>query len=297
MNPRYPIFIPSKGRSDSCLTPQALDSIGVPYTVFVEQQDFDTYAAALGAKRIRVVPHQNKGVVVTRNYIWDYAASLGLKRYWTMDDNIRSFYRFNRNLKVPVSDGAILGAAEDFTERYQNVLISGMNYYMFAPRKSGGIRPFTANTRVYSNMLIQTDSRDPRGKPYRWEGFFNEDTDLCLRILKDGYCTILFNAFLIFKMTTMKLKGGNTPYYQGDGRWRMAEELRAKHPDVTKITQKWGRWQHHVDYRRFKGNRLLKVPGLAPDQGVNDYGMRLRSIECDPARKRTAWERSGKVIS
>jgi len=214
--------------------------------------------------------------VVTRNLIWDHARDIGTERFWTMDDNIKGFYRFNRNLKTPVSTGVILRAMEDFTERYTNVVISGMQYFMFAPRKVGNTKPFVPNRRVYSNMLIETDARDPRGKPYRNEGFFNDDTDLCLRILKDGLCTILFNAFLIEKSVTMTVKGGMTDHYQGDGRWKMAEELRRKHPDVTKVTRKWGRWQHHVDYSPFEGNRLIKRSDLDVAPGVDNYGMRLK---------------------
>jgi hypothetical protein len=66
-----------------------------------------------------------------------------------------------------------------------------------------------------------------------------------------------------------------TPYYQSDGRWKMAEELRRKHPDVTKVFWKWGRWQHHVDYRPFRKNKLIRRPGLVVPAAVNNYGMRL----------------------
>lgn len=152
---------------------------------------------------------------------------------------------------------------------------------MFVSRKQPDIEPFTLNTRVYSNMLIETEARDPKGRPYRNECYYNDDTDLCLRVLKDGYCTLLFNAFLIFKETTMTVKGGNTPIYQGDGRLRMAQELQAKHPDVTKITRKWGRWQHHVDYSRFKANRLVRRLDVEVKPGVDDYGMKLK---IDPAK-------------
>lgn len=37
------------------------------------------------------------------------------------------------------------------------------------------------------------------------------------------------------------------------------------------------RWQHHVDYRRFKRNRLKLRPGVVIPQGVNNYGMVLRA--------------------
>ena len=278
MNPRYPVFIPTKGRWESRLTIRALEKIGVPYTAFVEAQEYDNYAAVIDPKNIHVLPHSNQGLVVTRNYIWDYALSLGAPRFWTMDDNIKAFFRWNHNLKVPVTTGSFLCAMEDFTERYANVPVAGMNYFMFIKRKAKD-NPIRLNTRVYSNMLFETDARDPRGKPYRNEGFYNDDTDLCLRMLKDGFCTILFNAFLIEKAVTMTVKGGMTPHYQGDGRWKMAEELRQKHPDVTTITYKWGRWQHQVDYRPFKKNKLIRKPGVEIPEGVNNYGMQLVHID------------------
>ena len=274
MNPKYPIFIPTKGRYESRLTAKALDKIGVPYLEVVEEDDVSRYKK-YGSKNLIVMPQHNKGLVFTRNWIWDYANGLGTPKFWTMDDNIKAFFRFNKNLKVPVTSGSMLAAIEDFTDRYENALISGMNYFMFVSRKSK-MNQFTLNTRVYSNMLIQTDAKNPYGKPYRNEGFFNDDTDLCLRVLKDGFCTILFNAFLIEKSVTMTVKGGMTPHYQDDGRWKMAEELRRKHPDVTKVTRKWGRWQHQVDYRPFKKNRLKKKPGIIIPKGINNYGMVLK---------------------
>ena len=272
MNPEYPVFIPSKGRHESRYTIKALERIGVPYRVFVEPQEYDLYAGVVNPENILTLPHHDQGLVVTRNYIWDYAASLGVPYFWTFDDNIIEFYRLNRNLKYRMGDGTFLSAIEDFVQRYDNLYIAGMQYEMFAPRKAK-CPPFVLNTRVYSNMLIKTDI------PYRNEGFYNDDTDLCLRILKDGFCTIEFNAFLAKKIRTMKVSGGMTPHYQGDGRLKMAQELQAKHPDVVKIAWKWGRWQHQVDYRPFKNNRLIKKQGIEIPQGVNNYGMVLTKRE------------------
>ena len=54
----------------------------------------------------------------------------------------------------------------------------------------------------------------------------------------------------------MTMKGGNSDeLYTGEGRLAMAQSLQSQHPDVTKITRKWGRWQHHVDYRSVRGER------------------------------------------
>ncbi len=279
MNPKYPVFVPTKGRWEAMHTIRALARCRIPFRVVIERQDYDKYRRALDEQKIEpveicVVPHQDKGVVVTRNWLWDYARDCGHERYWYFDDNIRGLFRFNRNLLIPMRDGSTMAVIESFAERYTNVPIVGMNYFMFVSRKCI-IPPYYLNTRVYSNMLIETDFRDPRGEPYRWEGFFNEDTDLSLRVLKDGNCTFLFNAFLIDKITTMYMKGGNTSYYEGDGRYRMAAELRDKHPDVTTITRKWGRWQHQVDYSQFKRNKPLLRDGLEIVDEVDEFGMVL----------------------
>ena len=274
MNPKYPIYVPTKGRWESRLTIKALERIGVPYKAVIEEQEFDQYAAVIDSKNIIILPHRDKGLMVTRNWIWDHALESGTPYFWTIDDNVVEFWRWHNNKKLKVRSGSIFRAIEDFTERYENVPIAGMNYFMFIQQKYKD-SPIRLNTRVYSNMLIQTNAKDPNGKPYRNETFYNDDTDLCLRVLKDGYCTILFNAFLIEKSVTMTVKGGMTPFYEGDGRLKMAKELYEKHPDVTKITRKWGRWQHQVDYRPFKGNRLIKKPGIVIPEGVNNYGMVL----------------------
>lgn len=76
------------------------------------------------------------------------------------------------------------------------------------------------------------------------------------------------------------MKGGNTDalYKQGDsfdGRLEMAKSLQRQHPDVVKIARRWGRWQHVVDYRPFKANRLIRRKDVEIPEGVDNYGMRL----------------------
>jgi hypothetical protein len=140
---------------------------------------------------------------------------------------------------------------------------------MFARRKYKE-RPFFFNTRIYSCILIRNDL------PYRWRGRYNEDTDLSLRALKDGLCTVLFNTLLAFKMTTMTMRGGNTDeLYKGDGRLVMAQSLQEQHPDCVKIIERWGRFQHWVDYKPFRRNKLILKPGAQIPSSPDNYGMEL----------------------
>jgi hypothetical protein len=269
MNPQYPIYIVSKGRWDSRLTSIALDKLRVPYRIVVEPQEFDKYAAVIDSKKILILPFSNlgQGSIPARNWIWDHSISEGHQRHWIMDDNIGHFVRKNKSERINVNDGTIFRVMEDFVDRYENIALAGPNYrFMIGTYKI----PFLANTRIYSCILVLNRI------PYRWRGVYNEDTDLSLRVLKDGWCTILFQAFLQDKKATLTTKGGNTDeLYQGDGRLKMAQSLQRQHPDVTKIRWKWGRWQHQVNYRRFRGNLLKLKPGITIPAQPNEYGMRL----------------------
>ena len=144
-----------------------------------------------------------QGSIPARNWVWEHSVSIGAERHWILDDNIRAFLRFNRNSKIVVASGTIFKAAEDFTDRYENIALSGFQYSMFVWRKHS-YPAYLINTRIYSCILIKNNI------PYKWRGRYNEDTDLSLRVLKDGWCTVLFNAFLARKTTTMTMKGGNT---------------------------------------------------------------------------------------
>jgi hypothetical protein len=276
MNPKYPVYIISKGRADTRFTARSLEEMGVPYRIVIEPQEYDKYAAVIDPKKILVLPFSNlgQGSIPARNWVWEHSISEGHERHWIMDDNIRYFYRLNRNRKVRVRDGSIIRAAEDFTDRYENVKMAGLNYAFFCPSDLKR-PPYYLNTRIYSCILLANDI------PLRWRGRYNEDTDLSLRILKDNYCTLLFNAFLCGKMATMTMKGGNTEevyaknQQQFDNRRTFAESLKAQHPDVVEITMKWGRWHHHVDYSPFK-HQLKMKEGLVIPKGNNEYGMTLR---------------------
>jgi hypothetical protein len=274
MNPKYPVFVPTKGRHKTPYTIKALQRLGVPFTAVIEQQEYDQYAPVAGEENIIVLPHQDKGLTVTRNWIWDYAQhELQTPYFWTIDDNVRAFYRLHQNIKYYLTSGVCFRAIEDFAERYENLAITGMQYEKFAPRRQKH-PPLVLNTRVYSNMLIKADT------PFRNETFYNDDTDLCIRVLKAGYCTALFYPFLAEKITTLTVKGGMTDYYeQTNKRLEFAQELQRAHPDVVKIVWKYNRWHHQVNYRPFRANRLIKRPGVEIPEGVNNYGMVLVTPE------------------
>lgn len=257
--PKYPIYVISKGRWESRKTSIALEQIGVPYRIVIEPQEYEQYSAVIDPSKILVLPFSNlgQGGIPARNWVWEHSISEGHKRHWILDDNIHRFLRIYNSKEVHVKDAAPFCFIEQETDKYENAVLTGMQYTAFGrqPMTKVWDKLVDINTRIYSCILIQNDL------PFRWRGRYNEDTDLSLRVLKAGYCTLLFYVYLIKKETTMKMKGGNTDELyvktdKFDGRLEMAKSLYLQHPDVVKITRKWGRWQHQVDYRPFKHNKL-----------------------------------------
>lgn len=299
--PQFPLYIPSKGRSEYMVTSKALTVMGVRHNVIVEAQEVQAYRDAIKrfdllADIIELQPEfketydlcdslglsKSTGAGPARNSAWSHAIESGYSWHWVMDDNISGFFRLNKNLKVPCRTPAFWCAMEDFCLRYKNLAMAGPNYFFFAPRKTRQ-PPFVVNTRIYSCNLIRNDN------PYRWRGRYNEDTILSLDMLKAGWCTILFNAFLQDKMETQKLSGGNTQeLYCADDKPRKGEKysrtgtieksqmMITTHKDVSKIVYRFGRIHHHVDYRQFQKNKLIKCDGIDIKPGVNNYGMSLK---------------------
>lgn len=310
-NPKHPVYIVSKGRSDTMITSKSLNRMRVPHYIAIEPQDWDDYTEALenfdlDCATLLELPFSNHGDGPgrARNWCWDHSIEIGAEYHWVLDDNIFDFYRLHENKRIRVETGAIFRAAEDFVERYENVPVSGFQYRFFIAPNSK-YPPFVTNTRIYSTLLIKNDCK------HRWRGRYNEDTDLSLQILKDGDCTVQFNAFMQGKAATQTVKGGNTAeFYHAESRdengdlikTRNADEfewndglnaagtinksqwLKDMHPDgpvkpggsdLVTVVWKYKRWHHHVDYTRFKDNRLRLKSGVELPTSPNNYGMTL----------------------
>lgn len=272
---KYPLYILSKGRAESRKTVRNLEEMGVDYHICVEPQEYEEYARVIDHKKIYKLPFSNlgQGGIPARNWIWEDAKSKGFKYHWTVDDNLDGFGRLYNNLKIKVGCGTALRAMEDFVDRYENVAIAGPQYDYFLPRKVKH-PAFITNTRIYSCMLLKTDLE------YRWRGKYNEDTDLSIRMMKDGWASILFYHFFQYKTPTLQDKGGNTDgiYAESDKRKEFAESLHKQHPDIVKVVWKYDRWHHEVDYSRFKRNKLKRRTDIVIPEEC-PYRLELKEIE------------------
>lgn len=279
IQPKYPIYIISKGRHERRLTSRYLDWCGIDYKIVVEPDERPLYEQHISSHKVISLPveflNKGQGSIPARNFVWKHAKETGAERHWILDDNISQYVRCNNSTRLPLKGGAAFRVIEDYVDRYTNVKMSGHNYTMFAVTTNTMLRPVTLNTRIYSSILLSNDIYPEM----QWRGKYNEDTDLSLRILKAGYPTVLFNCVLADKKQTLTQKGGNTDsiYAEENALLKKAESLHIQHPDEARVTHRFGRTHHYVDYSPFKDLKPTLVAGIKDrlTRTIFDYGIRL----------------------
>jgi hypothetical protein len=274
--PRYPIYVPSKGRADRLLTARAFLADAVDFKVVVEPQEVANYAEF--RDRLLVLPENDRGLVYARNWIKDHSVAAGHERHWQFDDDIYHFSRLFRGYRIEVEANVALAVAEDFTDRYENVALTSFNSDFLLPC-NGTTRnqhpPFYLNQRIYTCFLVLNSL------PNRWRQRYNEDTDMTLQVLAAGWCTVLLNAFMMKTPETMAAKGGQTSIYVDEGRLKMARQLERVWPGVVTTMRRFGRPQHSVKgtWQKFDTPLRLKPEIDLARMKPNDYGLKLRTLK------------------
>lgn len=256
---KYPIYVPTKGRYDYLYTIRNLQKMQANFYAIVEEQEYDLYAKNIDKKNILVLDNSfkrayqtldNRGDSISygsgpaRNFAWQHAKDSNAPWHWTMDDNIRHFRIHDKNRRLRIYNASFFQVMEQFVERYSNIAMAGPQYVCFVPRKIKR-RLYTLNTRIYSCNLIRTDL------PYRWRGRYNEDTILSLDMLTDGWCTVLFQAFLQEKIATQLIPGGNTNELYGKGTVNKSQMLYETYPQYVRRVIRFGRPHHLINFKRF----------------------------------------------
>lgn len=287
LQPRYPIYILSKGRADyGPHTAKTLYTMGVDFKIVIEPQDLESYRKSpyIREDQILILPFSNHGLGSgpARNWCWEHSKAEGFKRHWLMDDNLQEFWRLHKNKRYRVAKGsAIFRSSEDFVDNFENVAFAGLQYKFFAVDDCS-YAPFILNTRIMSCFLIDNEV------DLRWRGKYNEDVDLSIRALKEGHVTMLIYAFLCGKLKTGSVKGGNTDEiyngYKDDSAYNKSKMLYEMHPDCVELIERYGRAHHFVNLDKIvnkhtgmpaRQNRLIIKKDAIIKNKIDNYGMNL----------------------
>ena len=276
-DPKYPIYIVSKGRSWMHRTHTSfwLSAMRVHHYICVEPSDFENYSNCIlnqseychilqmdmEYKKLyntlsdRLGNINSTGSGAARNFCADYSRKNGFHWCWILDDNVRGFYRIWRGRKIFSFTPEIFCSLERFVERYTNIGLAGLNYSMFLVNQDQR-PPYVTNSKVYSFGLWNLDC------PFvAQEGRYNEDVIQSLKILEQGWCTVQWNLYTGNKLRTQTCKGGNTEEIYGKefgGTFSKTQMLVERFPQYAKLVWKFSRWHHVVDYTSFTQKLKIK---------------------------------------
>jgi len=229
---KYPIYVPSKGRSSVKLTTKALDDAELNYLVVIEPQDVDDYKKEYPSEKLLVMDKNDMGIAYVRNYCKQHSKD---KFHWCIDDNIKDFKIRENDKNVTKPTRNVLGAAERYIKQFDNIGAVSLSHHMFAFAKNSHV---SVNKQVYSCALINNDL------DIWYRNDCVEDTDYSMQILTKGYCTILYNKLLMNKAATRQYKGGNTDSeYAGEGRLKRSQGLQNHWPGDFKVVKKKEEWR------------------------------------------------------
>jgi hypothetical protein len=251
---RYPIYIPSKGRSETNLTPKILLNEGLQFYLVVEPKDYDEYQKHFDPNIILVLPKNDGGVGYVRRFIKEHSTKNGDRYHWQIDDNIKGFkVRMNNKNETSTANNN-LTLVEDFIDSHDNVGIGGLRHIVYAWTKT---EDYTYNQQCVSCVIINNDIQS------NWRDDVIDDTDFSLQVLNEGFSTIIFNKLVMDKLPMKKLSGGCTELYYNDDTIRNRRQQRLKElwPNVFEIVIKNGvsRVKPSKIWRTFKQRPIPKI--------------------------------------
>lgn len=197
---QYKIYVPSRGRYDPTLvsTGDFFLRVGIPFTMVVEQKEYDQYCARFGKEVIHCLPGSDYGCVAfVRNYIKDLSAKRGEEKHWQVDDDIKKMWVYDgKKANYSHSPLTILGAAEHFIGQFQNVALSSLNSNTFARLAT---TLYGVNNMCYACFLVNNNAHG-----FRFREQTIDDVDYNLQVLSKGWCTVQF------KKMVYQWQGGQT---------------------------------------------------------------------------------------
>jgi len=288
IEPKYPIYVITKGRWENTLTIDTLEEMGVDFFICVEPKELELYLGnpKVDPNKVLVLPEnfseRGEGAVPVRNWVWEHSVQNGHPKHWQLDDNIHHFWRWNENVRHHVKDGVFFRAMEDFSDKWENLGLVGCQYASFVPAILPERKQFIRNTRVYSCILINSELLDQRLEE-RWRGRYNDDTDLSLRVLSTGdLCTVNFHSFLSGKQKSGSMKGGMQDMYKNHthhGYQVKFDALKEQWGDIVVFSNKKhvdGRPHHVIHYTKLFHQELVLKQGVERTPKINNYNMVLQ---------------------
>jgi len=237
-----------------------LDTVGIPYTFVLEQQEYEAYRHHFPQSPVVVLPESHKGIAYVRNWLLQYAAQQGHTWYWMMDDDIRGFWKVERGEYVPADATVLLGAEKATT--WENIV----QVSLCTKWKSGPARKdqYVLNTDC-SRVVCQQAQILSKFAEYCPDLPLFSDADFTLQALHRGYQTVTWQTYAQYTYFCGSNKGGLHETYRSEDLLLWAEKLRSRWgKDIVKIRKNnVGKLRPDVQWNYFSEG-VKRVSGIHP---------------------------------
>jgi hypothetical protein len=203
---KYPICIVSKDRPDICKTHNLLEYSNIKYFYMVEPQDYNTYVKRFGKDKVVDIKENDKGIYYVRNFCIEWSKKNGYSKHWQVDDDLNSLHyremditKGLRNTEKIIDPINMLLYIEEIADRCVNYGAGCLTHDGFAFAKKKDI---DINKMIYCFQLINNSIKS------RYQPNTSEDVDFSVRILKEGYVTMVFNKYSFRTPSSGSIKGG-----------------------------------------------------------------------------------------
>jgi hypothetical protein len=199
METKYRIYIPSRGRYDTCYTADCLREYNIRFFLVVEPQEAEKYIAKYGTDSVLILPENDRGIAYVRNWMKLHSEAEGQSFHWQIDDNVRKFKIRIDGHNVVAHPYNLLTFVEDYADKFDNIALASLTHVAFAFAQKTDIK-FNRNSYMCFLCNNSVDAEFRAGVVV--------DTDYSMQVLTKGWCTIVFTRLLIDKVGTGKMKGG-----------------------------------------------------------------------------------------
>tara|TARA_R110000787_G_scaffold54657_1_gene126942 strand:- start:1016 stop:1789 length:774 start_codon:yes stop_codon:yes gene_type:complete len=237
------LLIPSKERAEKNYLYNQIQENNVEYKIFVEPQDYNKYIEIHDQKNIVIIEQNNMGIAYVRNSILSWAVSNNIKRYWTLDDDIGSFYHREGTKMIKDNINVLEKAEKQFIEN--DFGIYALEYQQFA--WSAGEREFSKNSYMDCCVCIDVEKAKKSNIKYRTKFALKEDRDFAMQFIKNGYETARSTLYAFSCPKNGSNKGGLYEVYSYNDR---EKETAA----VKRLIEEWG--DHCVKLIEKKDGRI-----------------------------------------
>lgn len=285
----FNIYIPSYGRAGTAYTVKMLEDFNVEnYYLAIDATQFETYTQHYDMKHIIIrdtsfrgvdkldmltskkSPNTYHGTAGLYNSLLYFSRSLGETHYWTIDDDMIGLAMKAYKGDSEFKDGMAYNK-DDFyrcshiLERYgfsftkfmkclEDLMLKARNPGFLGLEKFGLVFNLPVSwrmgTRLYSFYLTNNKNQ------INHYGQHNNDVITSLGMSKAGYVNMLFEG-IYYNSGPTQAGGGLTETYKKFGTLDKGKVLVNAMPDCSKISYKYNRIHHTVNYNKYNQQRLV----------------------------------------